>query len=61
MPRDWKFRIEDILDSIVRIQRYIKGMSFDQFSQDEKTIDAVLRNFGIIGEAVRNIPEEILV
>lgn len=39
--------------------RYIDGMEFSEFSADERTYDAVLRNLEIIGEAARNIPEEI--
>lgn len=58
-PRQWKIRIEDILESIARIKEYTEGMSFEQFQSDKKTIDAVLRNLEIIGEAVRHIPETI--
>jgi len=41
------------------LKRYIKGISFDVFCKDEKTIDAVIRNIEIIGEAAKNIPKEI--
>ena len=34
-------------------------MSFAAFERDTKTIDAVIRNFEIIGEAAKNIPSEI--
>ena len=34
-------------------------MSLDQFMDDDKTIDAVIRNFEIIGEAAKNIPHKI--
>ncbi|HKJ43756.1 MAG TPA: DUF86 domain-containing protein [Sunxiuqinia sp.] len=37
----------------------MKGYSFDQFKKDYKTVDAVVRNFEIIGEASKNLPEEI--
>lgn len=60
MPdRDWRLRIQDILESVAKIQRYTAGMSFEEFQADEKTIDAVIRNFEIIGEAARHIPREI--
>ncbi|MCB0551246.1 MAG: DUF86 domain-containing protein [Phaeodactylibacter sp.] len=49
----------DILESIDKIRRYTKGMSFEVFSQDEKTIDAVVRNFEIIGEAANRVEENI--
>ena len=43
-PRNWKIRIADILDCIVKIQRYTNGYTFDDFQDDDKTIDSVLRN-----------------
>lgn len=58
-PRDWTMRIRDILDSIDRVQRYTAGMTFEAFCADDKTIDAVVRNFEIIGEAARHIPPDI--
>ena len=58
-PRNWRLRIEDILESIGKISRYTKGMNFDTFAQNEMAIDAVVRNFSIIGEAARHVPEQI--
>jgi len=57
--RLWKHRIFDIIDSIQKIQKYVEGMEFDDFQKDAKTIDAVIRNLIIIGEAARHIPDEI--
>ncbi len=57
--RNWKMRITDTLQCIARIRRYTKGYTFDDFQQDEKTIDSVLRNLEIIGEAARYVPAEI--
>ncbi len=57
--REWKLFLEDILESMSLIEEYVKGMSFDDFKEDRKTIDAVVRNFEIIGEAARNIPENV--
>ena len=51
--------LEDILLSIKRIQEYISGYDFKRFKQDYKTVDAVIRNLEIIGEASKNLPEEI--
>ena len=59
MQREWTIRIEDILESIAKIQRYLKGMDFGAFVQDDRTIDAVIRNFGIIGEAASHVPEDV--
>ncbi len=50
--------IEDIIISANKILSYTEGMSFDEFVEDEKTIDAVIRNFEIIGEAANKLPEE---
>lgn len=58
-PRLWKHRIADILEAITKIQAYVEGMSFQQFQLDAKTVDAVIRNFIVIGEATRSVPEEI--
>jgi len=49
--------LEDILTSISRIEEYTEGLSFENFKKDQKTLDAVVRNLEIIGEAARNIPE----
>ena len=50
--------IEDILESARKIQRYTAGMTLEQFVSDEKTVDAVVRNFEIIGEASSRLPED---
>ena len=60
MPeRDWRLRIHDITDAIDKIQRYTTGMSFSDFHADDRTIDAVLRNFEVIGEAARHVPPHV--
>jgi uncharacterized protein with HEPN domain len=59
--RSWQFRIEDILEALDKVDRYITGMDYDAFLADEKTVDAVERNFEIIGEAVANLPTEVRV
>ncbi len=57
--RGIKLYLEDIQDSIRKIERYTRGSDFEKFSRDEQMIDAVVRNLSIIGEAVRNIPKEM--
>jgi uncharacterized protein with HEPN domain len=57
--RNWKMRVEDILTCIERIQAYTSGMAFEQFRTDDKTVDAVIRNLEVIGEAAGHIPLEI--
>ena len=51
--------LHDILDSIDEIGDFIRGMSFEEFAGDKKTINAVLRSIEVMGEASRKIPEEI--
>ncbi|MBW1778915.1 MAG: DUF86 domain-containing protein, partial [Deltaproteobacteria bacterium] len=61
MPdRKWGLRIRDILASIERIIKYTGKMDFEQFRSDTKTVDAVVRNFEIVGEAAAHVPEEIV-
>ena len=50
--------IEDIYDAVTKIINYTKDMSFDEFLQDDKTVDAVVRNFEIIGEASNRVPDD---
>ena len=56
--RNSKLLVEDILESCHKILEYTKDMSFVEFAADPKTIDAVVRNFEIIGEAASRLPEE---
>ena len=50
--------IEDMLDSAEKIILYTENLSFDDFISDIKTVDAVIRNFEIIGEAANKLPED---
>jgi uncharacterized protein with HEPN domain len=56
--RDPSLLIEDIIDSASKILDYTKDLSFEEFANDTKTIDAVIRNFEIIGEAANRLPED---
>lgn len=53
-----EFLINDMLESCNKILQYTDGMTFEEFELDSKTIDAVIRNFEIIGEAANRLPEE---
>ena len=57
--RTYIMYLEDLLLAMNRIAEYIEGMSFMDFKRDYKTVDAVIRNFEIIGEAAKNTPSEI--
>lgn len=49
--RDNRLLLEDMLDAANKIMAYTEGYDFNRFLKDDKTIDAVIRNFEIIGEA----------
>lgn len=57
--RSWKLRVEDIFESIQNIRIYSEGMTYSTWCKDKKTIDAVVRNFEILGEAANHIPTDI--
>ena len=60
MPyRSWQFRIDDILAAIDKIERYTHGIDFVVWQEDEKTVDAVIRNLEIIGGASSHLPAEV--
>jgi uncharacterized protein with HEPN domain len=49
--------VDDIWEAIEKIQRYVAGLDHDTFIKDDKTIDSVVRNLEIIGEAANRLPE----
>lgn len=57
--RSIKLFFMDILEAIENIKLYIKNMAFDDFVVDKKTIDAVVKNLMVIGEASKNLPQII--
>ncbi len=59
-PRDWRFRILDILTAAEKIEFYMKDLSWEAFLADSRTQDAVIRQLTVIGEAAVHIPEEIM-
>ena len=50
--------LDDIRTSIRKIERYTAGLDEESFLADEKTIDAVVRNLEIIGEAAKQLPTD---
>jgi uncharacterized protein with HEPN domain len=59
MPRDSRVHLEDILGAIGKIKKYTKGLSKQGFAADDKTLDAVVRNLEVIGEAVKRLPADL--
>lgn len=59
MKRDVSIYIKDILENIGLVEKFTKGMNYDDFISDEKTNFAVLRCLEIMGEAAKNVPESV--
>lgn len=59
MPRDARVHLEDMVEACNRISEYTAGLTFETFRADQKTVDAVIRNLEIIGEAAKRIPDEV--
>jgi uncharacterized protein with HEPN domain len=57
--RTYKMFLEDIQIAMSKISEYIEGYNFENFKKDYKTVDAVIRNFEVIGEASKNLNETI--
>ena len=57
--RDYQLYLKDTLSAMDSIEAFVEGMSFEEFRADDKTASAVIRKFEIIGEATKNIPDEI--
>ena len=54
--RDEHLLFKDIRMALDRIDSYTRGMSYAEFASDEKTVNAVIFNFLVIGEAVKHLP-----
>ena len=57
--RSYKVYVNDILDSIKKIESYVKNMTYEDFIKDNLVKDAVLRNIEVLGEAAENIPDDL--
>lgn len=57
--REFLDYLGDIRDAIVRAQKFVGGMTFEQFAADEKTTFAVVRCLEIVGEAARKVPASV--
>ena len=58
MSCDEGLYFDDILAACELVNKFTKGMSYDNFTQDDRTYHATLRNLEIIGEAIKNISNE---
>lgn len=50
--------VQDMLDAIGKIEHYTGTYDINEFINDERTIDAVVRNLEILGEAASRLPDE---
>lgn len=57
--RDNELLMEDRLEVAEKIEKYTRGLNFKMFSGEDKTVDAVIRNFEIIGEAANRISSDV--
>ncbi len=57
--RDYILFLNDILNAIKKIEMYTKDLSFEDFCNNDMAIDAVIRNFEVIGEATKKIPKKV--
>jgi uncharacterized protein with HEPN domain len=51
--------LDDILEAVNNIEEDTSGISFDEFVADRRRKDAVIRNFEVIGEAIKNLPSDL--
>ncbi|WP_226086721.1 DUF86 domain-containing protein [Mesobacillus sp. S13] len=59
MHRDPEIFLEDILIAANKVLKYTKGLSYDDLIDNDLVLDAVIKNILVIGEATKNIPDEI--
>jgi len=59
MSRNITLYVKDILQNMLDAEEFIEGMSYEQFISDKRTLNAVLRSIEVIGEAAKNVPDEI--
>jgi len=58
MQRDYRAYLDDVLESILKIEKYTANLDFDSLKSNDIVLDATIRNLEIIGEAIKNIPED---
>ncbi len=59
MSRDLRLYVQDILEATNDIREFVAGMEYEQFRTDKRTLQASIRSLEIIGEAVKQIPEQV--
>lgn len=57
--RYFQVYLEDIIEAVNSIEEYTKELTYEAFVKDKKTVDAVVRDFEIIGEATKHISGKV--
>jgi len=57
--RDYALFLKDIVDAMEAIEKFVEGIDFALFQSDDLVSSAVIRKFEIIGEASKNIPDDV--
>ena len=59
MPRNHRLYLDDMQQALTRIIRYVGTQDYTAFMSNDQLVDAVMRNFEILGEAVKHLPDSI--
>lgn len=59
MSRNISLYVRDILQNMRDAEEFIQGLSYDEFTADKKTFNAVVRSVEVIGEAAKNVPDSV--
>ena len=59
MSREWRFYVADMREFCAHVAEYTDGLSREEFEKTRLVYDATLRNLELIGEAARNVPDEV--
>jgi uncharacterized protein with HEPN domain len=59
VKREYEDYLNDIVEAVAAIERFVEGMSFEEFREDQKTLFAVTRAFEVLGEAAKKIPQTL--
>jgi uncharacterized protein with HEPN domain len=58
--QDWRLYAEDIIEACGKVRRFIAGMTYEAFIADECTLDAVIWNIEVAGEAAKKLPDDVI-
>jgi len=59
MKRNIRIYLQDMHDNMLKAQEYTEGLDYESFAADSKTNEAVVRCLEIIGEAAKNVPDQV--